>query len=241
MPTGSQNPWSTGPAVSSARAQNYDLALRQYMLSVYNYMAAGLATTGIVALLAAYTGFYQAIIGTPLMYLVMFAPLGLVMLMSFRINHMSMASAQGLFWLYSAVNGLSLSAIFLIYTHNSIAETFFITSATFGAMSLWGYTTKSSLDGMGNFLIMGLFGIIIAGLVNFFLQSNGLHFVISVLGVLIFTGLTAYDTQKIKEAFDYADVGARGKVALMGALTLYLDFINLFLMLLRFVGDRRND
>ncbi len=241
MPTGSQNPWSTGPAVFSTKAQGYDLALRQYMLSVYNYMAAGLATTGIVALIAAYSGFYQAIVGTPVMYLVMFAPLGLVMLMSFRINQMSMASAQGLFWLYSAVNGLSLSAIFLVYTHTSIAETFFITSATFGAMSLWGYMTKSSLDGMGSFLMMGLFGIIIAGLVNLFLQSNGLHFVISVLGVLIFTGLTAYDTQKIKEAFDYTDGDARGKLALMGALTLYLDFINLFLMLLRFVGDRRND
>ena len=241
MSYGSQDPWSVGR--SAAVGAEYDLGLRTFMLRVYNYMASGLALTGITAWLAAETGFYAQIAHSPLIYVVMFAPFALVMLLGFRIQKMSFGAAQATFWAYSGLMGLSLAGIFLIYTHTSIALTFFITAATFLSMSLYGYTTKTSLAKMGSFLIMGLFGVIIASVVNMFMHSGPLQFAISIIGVIVFTGLTAWDTQRIKEQYDYvagSDGQMIGKTAIMGALTLYLDFINLFLMLLQFFGNRRN-
>ena len=225
-----------------------DEGLRTYMLKVYNLMALGLAITGIAAYAAfqfafadgQLTAFGQAIYVSPLKWVVMLAPLALVFYMSFRINSMSVSAARTTFWVYAGLMGLSLSSIFLIYTGQSITQTFFITAASFGALSLYGYTTKRSLSGMGSFLMMGLFGLIIASIVNIFLQSSALDFAVSAIGVLIFAGLTAYDTQKIKEMYSaYDDATNAGRKAVMGALSLYLDFINLFLMLLRLVGDRR--
>lgn len=231
-----------------------DAGLRQYMMQVYNYMASGLALTGLVAYMlfqwTAVTGPTGEIIGLtnlgvtlyqgPMMWIVALAPLGVVLYMSFGIRGMTAGRAQSMFWVFAFLMGLSLSTIFLTYTGASIARVFFITASTFGAMSIYGYTTKRDLTGMGSFLFMGLIGIIIASIVNIFMQSPMMYFVISVLGVLIFVGLTAYDTQKIKNmymAYDSAEVAA--KKAIMGALTLYLDFINLFLMLLRLFGQRR--
>jgi uncharacterized protein len=218
-----------------------DAGLRQYMLRVYNYMAAGLALTGVVAYGAIATGFYQSIAGTPLIWLVILAPLAFVLVLSFGINRLALGTAQLLFWVFAAVMGLSLSWILLRYTGTSVARVFFISAGTFAGMSLYGYTTQRDLSGMGSFLIMGLWGLIIAGVVNIFLASSALYFATSVIGVLIFVGLTAYDTQRIKEMYveGEGDVIA-GKKAIMGALTLYLDFINLFLYMLRFLGDRRN-
>src|SRR6185295_6906949 len=173
-------------------------------------------------------------------WVALFAPLGLVLLLGFRLRQMSFSAVQTTFWVYAALMGIGLTPILLLYTGASVAQVFFVTSATFGAMSLWGYTTKRDLTGFGSFLFMGLIGIIIASLVNLFLQSGMMSWVISVLGVVIFTGLTAYDTQKIKEMYYVGDDGTiAGKKAIMGALSLYLDFINLFLMLLRLFGDRR--
>ncbi|WP_426238594.1 Bax inhibitor-1/YccA family protein [Pararhizobium sp. DWP1-1-3] len=224
-----------------------DEGLRTYMLKVYNLMALGLAITGIAAYAAfqfafadgQLTAFGQAIYVSPLKWVVMLAPLALVFYMSFRINSMSVSAAQTTFWVYAGLMGLSLSSIFLIYTGQSITQTFFVTAASFGALSLYGYTTKRSLSGMGSFLMMGLFGLIIASIVNIFLASSALDFAISAIGVLIFAGLTAYDTQKIKEMYFEADgAEAAGRKAIMGALTLYLDFINLFLFMLRFLGNR---
>ena len=224
-----------------------DQGLRTYMLKVYNLMALGLAITGIAAFAAfqmafadgQLTAFGQAIYVSPLKWVVILAPLALVFFMSFRINSMSVSAAQTTFWVYAALMGLSLSSIFLIYTGQSIVQTFFVTAASFGGLSLYGYTTKRDLSGMGSFLIMGLFGLIIASIVNIFLGSSALDFAISVIGVLIFAGLTAWDTQKIKEMYFEADsVEAAGRKAIMGALTLYLDFINLFLFMLRFLGNR---
>ena len=218
-----------------------DMGLRAYMLKIFNYMAVGLSLTGVVAFLTASSPtMMAAIFGSPLKWVVMLAPLGFVMAISFGINRMSSATAQALFWIYAAVMGLSLASIFIVFTGTSIARVFFITSGTFAAMSLYGYTTKRDLTAMGSFLFMGLIGIVLASLVNLFLNSSGLSFVISVLGVLIFTGLTAYDTQAIKSMYYEADDSeTSGKKAVMGALTLYLDFINLFMYLLRFLGDRR--
>ncbi|WEZ82141.1 Bax inhibitor-1/YccA family protein [Rhizobium sp. 32-5/1] len=236
--------------VSPAGAQAgavIDQGLRTYMLKVYNLMALGLAITGIAAYAAfqfafadgQLTAFGQAIYVSPLKWVVMLAPLALVFFLSFRINSMSVSAAQTTFWIYAGLMGLSLSSIFLIYTGQSITQTFFVTAASFGALSLFGYTTKRDLTGMGSFLIMGLFGLIIASIVNIFLASSALEFAISAIGVLIFAGLTAYDTQKIKEMYYEADsVEAAGRKAIMGALTLYLDFINLFLFMLRFLGNR---
>ncbi len=224
-----------------AGAMEIDEGLRAYMLKIYNYMASGLALTGVIALLTANSPtMLQAIFGTPLQWVVMLAPLGFVMVLSFGINKLSLSTAQALFWAFAAVMGLSMASIFLIYTGTSIARVFFISASTFAAMSLYGYTTKRDLSGFGSFLFMGLIGIVIAGLVNLFLQSSALQFVISTVGVLVFVGLTAYDTQKIKVMYAQADGSEiAGKKAIMGALTLYLDFINLFLMLLRLFGDRR--
>jgi hypothetical protein len=227
------------------------------MIRVYNYMTAGVALTGLVAWFAyqaaggssiaisgnsitGLTAFGQAIFGGPLMWVFILAPLGLVMLLSFGINRLSASTALALFFVYAGLLGLSLASIFLMYTGASITRVFFISAATFGALSLWGYTTKRDLTGMGSFMFMGLIGIIIASLVNIFLRSTGLDWAISVIGVIVFAGLTGWDTQRIKEMYSPQDDGTiAGRKAVMGALSLYLDFINLFLMMLRLFGDRR--
>ena len=231
-----------------------DEGLRAYMLKVYNYMATGVLLTGIVALISfnisvvtdasgaivSFTEFGNTLFFSGFKWLVMLAPLGIVFYMSVGINKMSSSKAQTVFWIFAALMGLSLSWILLVYTGKSVARVFFITSATFGAMSLYGYTTKRDLTKLGSFLMMGLIGIIIASLINIFMKSSMMYFVISILGVLIFVGLTAYDTQKIKNMYVESDSGELiGKKAVMGALTLYLDFINLFIMLLRLFGQRR--
>ena len=217
-----------------------DEGLRAYMLRVYNYMGSGLLLSGIVAYGVANTpALMQAIFGTPLMWVVMLAPLGLVMFLSARIEKMSTGAAQATFWVFAALMGASLASISVVYTQTSIVRVFMITSVTFGAMSLYGYTTKKDLSAWGSFLMMGLIGIIVASIVNMFIESSMMQWVISVIGVLVFTGLTAYDTQKIKEMYSHADGEATmSKKAIMGALRLYLDFINLFLMLLHLFGNR---
>jgi FtsH-binding integral membrane protein len=219
-----------------------DAGLRAHMQRVYGYMAGGLALTGLVAYAAAVSGFYQAIAGTALIWIVMLAPLGFVLALSFGIQRMSAGTAMLLFWIYAAVMGLSLGGIFLVYTGTSIARVFFITAATFGAMSLYGYTTNADLSRMGSFLLMGLIGLVIASLVNIFIGSSALQFAISIIGVIVFVGLTAYDTQRIKEMYLESDsVEIAGKKAVLGALALYLDFINLFMMLLQLFGQRRDN
>ena len=225
---------------AQADAAQIDVGLRQYMLRVYNYMTGGVALTGVVAYLVANSPtMLNAIYGTPLQWVVMLAPLGFVMVLSFGVNRLSPMMAQVLFWAFAAVMGVSLSYIFLAYTQGSIARVFFISAGMFAAMSLYGYTTKRDLTGIGSFLIMGLIGIIIASIVNIFLGSDALGWAISIIGVLVFTGLTAYDTQRIKHQYDaYDDASIATKKAVMGALSLYLDFINLFLMLLRLLGNR---
>jgi FtsH-binding integral membrane protein len=219
-----------------------DVGLREYMLRVYNYMGSGLALTGIVAYAVANTpSLVQAIFGTPLQWLVMLAPLAFVLVLSFGINKLSYGAAQAVFWAFAVAMGASLASIFLVFTGASIARVFFITAGTFGAMSLYGYTTKTDLSKFGSFLMMGLIGIIIASLVNIFLGSTALQFAISVIGVLVFVGLTAYDTQRIKEIYmETDDAQTMGKKALMGALSLYLDFINLFMLLMQLFGQRRD-
>ena len=229
-------------------AEEIDAGLRAYMLRVYNYMALALAVTGVAALatfnLAVSDGqltqFGALIYTSAFKWVVILAPLAMVFFLSFRINSMSVAAAQVTFWIYAALVGVSLSTIFLVYTATSITQTFFVTAAAFGALSLYGYTTKRDLSAMGSFLIMGLFGLIIAMVVNLFLQSNAMQFAISVIGVLIFSGLTAWDTQKIKNMYDVVahDETMMGRTAIMGALALYLDFINLFMFLLQFLGNR---
>ncbi|KZL17033.1 Inner membrane protein YbhL [Pseudovibrio axinellae] len=248
-----------GTAGSHANAAEFDAGLRAYMLRVYNYMAVGVAITGVLALLtsmAATTtdssmaaaqlgnGDYLTNLGvmlytSPLRWVVMLAPLGFVFFLSARISKMSASAAQMTFWAFAALMGVSLSSIFLVYTGNSIARVFFISAASFGALSLFGYTTKKDLSAWGSFLFMGLIGIIIASVVNLFLGSSALQFAISVVGVLVFAGLTAYDTQQIKEMYAAVDDSeVAGKKAIMGALRLYLDFINLFIMLLSLFGNR---
>ena len=217
-----------------------DPGLRLYMLRVYNVMAAALGLTGLVAYVAVATGFYQQIAGTPLIWLVMLAPLGIVLLLGFRIDRMSTGAAQATFWGYAALMGLSLAGIFMVFTGASIARVFFISAATFAATSLYGYTTGRDLAQFGSFLVMGLIGIVLASLVNIFIGSTALQFATSVIGVLVFTGLTAWDTQRIKEVYLASDPGdALAKKALIGALSLYLDFINLFVLLLQLTGQRR--
>ena len=218
----------------------FDAGLRAHMLRVYNYMASGLALTGIVAYGAAYSGLYAQIAATPLIWVVMLAPLGFIFFLSFKIQTMRASTAQTLFWAFAGIMGLSMAFIFLAFTGASIARVFFITAGTFAAMSLWGYTTKRDLSGMGSFLFMGLIGIILASIVNMFIGSSALQFAVSVIGVIIFVGLTAYDTQKIKNEYaEWHDSETSAKLAIMGALRLYLDFINLFMLLLHFFGDRR--
>jgi uncharacterized protein len=224
-----------------AAVETIDEGLRGYMLSVYNYMGLGLAITGLVAFIVASTpALYVPIFTTPLKWVVMLAPLGFVFFLGMRIQHMSVSAAQLTFWAFAAVMGLSLASIFLVFTGESIARVFFITAASFGALSLYGYTTSRDLSGWGSFLFMGLIGIILASVVNIFLASSALQFAVSVIGVLVFAGLTAYDTQRIKEM--YFQVGASdmaAKTAIMGALSLYLNFINMFMMLLHLFGATR--
>jgi FtsH-binding integral membrane protein len=231
-----------------------DAGLRAYMIRIYNYMAAGVALTGVTAWLTynaavvtdvngkitGLTSFGQAIFSGPLTIVLFLGTLGIVFFLSFRIDKLQSSTAMALFMLYAGLLGLMLSSVFLSYTGASITRTFFISAASFGALSLYGYTTQRDLSPIGSFLIMGLFGLMIAMLVNIFLKSSGLDLAISAIGVLIFAGLTAWDTQKIKEMYDANDDGTvSGRKAVMGALTLYLDFINLFLFMLRFLGDRR--
>jgi uncharacterized protein len=238
---------------AAAQGVAVDAGLRAYMIRVYNYMAAGVALTGVAAWATfnaavttgangalTLTSFGQALYSGPVAIVLFLATLGLVFFMSFRIDRLQASTALALFMVYAALLGLMLSSVFLTYTGASITRVFFISAAAFGALSLYGYTTQRSLSAMGSFLVMGLFGLMLAMVVNIFLKSTGLEFVISAGGVLIFAGLTAWDTQRIKEMYDVNDDGTvSGRKAVMGALTLYLDFINLFLFLLRFVGDRR--
>ncbi len=226
-------------AVGVPRAAR-DAGLRSYMLSVYNYMASGVLLTGIVALLFANSGMAEQVMATPLRWVIMLAPLAFVMVMSFGINRISTGTLQLLFWAFATAMGLSMSTIFLIYTGTSIAQTFFAVSAAFMGLSLYGYTTKKDLSGIGTFLIMGVVGLLVAMVINLFLQSPAMQMAISAIGVLLFAGLTAYDTQKIKSMYAHvAGTDMMGKTVIMGALNLYLDFINMFTFLLSFMGDRR--
>ena len=250
-----------GPTVARGDVTAIDQGLRAYMIQVYNYMGLGLLITGVAAYAAFslavtsdpsgavarlgsglfLTNFGYALFASPLKWVVILAPLAVVFLLGFRIDRMQVGTAQIVFWIYAALVGLSLGSIFLVYTTTSITQTFFITAAAFGALSLYGYTTQRDLSGMGSFLLMGVVGIILASLVNLFLQSSALQFAISVIGVLCFAGLTAWDTQRIKEMYYVGDGAAvAGRKAIMGALSLYLDFLNLFMFLLQFMGARRD-
>ncbi len=225
-------------SVSVPRATR-DVGLRSYMLSVYNYMASGVLLTGIIAMLFAESGYAAQVMATPLRWLIILAPLGFVMAMSFGLNRMSTGTLQTLFWSFSVAMGLSMSTIFLVYTGVSIAQTFFAVAAGFAGLSLWGYTTKKDLSGWGTFLIMGVVGLFVAMLINLFLQSPAMMLAISAIGVLVFAGLTAYDTQRIKSMYDHVrGTDMMGKVVIMGALNLYLDFINMFMFLLQLFGNR---
>lgn len=232
----------------------FDAGLRAHMLRVYNYMASGLALTGIFAIviaqlsvvtndagqMVALTNLGNTLFGSPLKWVVMLAPLGMVFFLSARLHRMSQSTAQITFWIYAAMMGISLATIFIAFTGASVARVFFITAGTFAGMSLWAYTTKKDLSGWGSFLFMGLIGIIIASIVNIFIGSSALQFAVSVIGVLVFVGLTAYDTQNIKNEYaEHLDEETAGKLAISGALRLYLDFINLFIMLMHLFGDRR--
>lgn len=241
---------------TSAQSMEIDQGLRSYMLSVYNFMSIGLAITGFAAIGAFMlavsseptgavargmhlTQFGVMLYTSPLKWVVLLAPLGMVFFLSARLHKMSATGGQLAFYAFAALMGLSLSSIFLVYTGASIGRVFFITAAAFGALSLWGYTTKKDLTGMGSFLVMGLFGIILASLVNLFVGSSMVQFVVSVLGVLIFAGLTAYDTQRIKSMYyEMDDDGTMSRKAILGALSLYLNFINMFTMLLSLFGNR---
>ncbi len=237
------NNYNRSMAASQSMDTSVDAGLRTFMLGIYNNMSIGLAITGLVAFFTSQSQpLMQMIYSTPLRWVVMLAPLGFVIYLSVRVMKLSPAAARLWFFTFAAVMGLSLSYIFLVYTGVSITKVFFITAASFGALSLWGYTTKKNLSAMGSFMMMGLFGIIIAMVVNIFLKSSAVDFAISAIGVVIFAGLTAWDTQRLKHS--YYEIGAdatmAGRVAIMGALSLYLDFLNLFLFLLRFMGGGRN-
>jgi uncharacterized protein len=248
------NRWNTTAPGTAGTTVAVDAGLRAYMLRVYNYMAVAVALTGVVAwftfqaavttnaagAITGLTSFGQAIFSGPAVIVLLLATLGLVFFISFRIQSLQFTTALTLFMVYAGPLGVTLSSIFLVYTGASITRVFFISAASFGALSLYGYTTQRDLSAMGSFLMMGLFGLILASLVNLIWPSGALAFAISVIGVGVFAGLTAYDTQRIKEMYDSMDDdGTIGRKAIMGALSLYLDFINLFMMLLRLVGDRR--
>lgn len=260
QPFGQQNPTGIGAGYSRTTA-DVDQGLRAFMLGVYNNMIVGLAISALVALgvnkLAVttdpaaavarmngqlLTSFGKTLYGSPLMWVVALAPLAFIFLFTFRMDKMSAASARATFFAFAAVMGASLSTVLLRYTGASVTQTFFVTAAAFGSLSLYGYTTQRSLSGMGSFLMMGLIGLVIAWLVNIFLASSALQFAISAIGVLIFAGLTAYDTQKLKEMYLYGnyDGETAAKVSVYGALQLYLDFINMFQFLLAFLGNRNN-
>jgi FtsH-binding integral membrane protein len=239
----------TGASVPRT-GETFDAGLRKHMLSIYNYMASGVLLTGVVALLTAQSGLAYAFAGGPLMWLVALSPLAIVFAMSFGANKFSTGTLQAMFWGFAVLMGLSLSTIFLVYTGGSIAATFFATAGAFAGLSLFGYTTQKDLSGWGSFLIMGVIGLIIASVINMFLQSEALMWAVSFLGVLIFAGLTAYDTQRLKREYLSVQQAKRanpamaasfpmGKMVVMGALSLYLDFINMFLFLLRFMGAAR--
>lgn len=222
-----------------------DEGLRSYMLGVYNYMSAGVLLTGVAAYAiseyaTANPAVAQLLYGSPLKYVLMLAPLAFVLVLSFGIHKLSAQATQAVFWVFAAVMGLSLSSIFLVFTNTSIFQTFIVTSGAFAALSLYGYTTKRDLSGWGSFLIMGVVGLIIASVLNWFLQSSALQFAISVIGLLVFAGLTAYDTQRIKDEYLVIrhDAEMVAKASVMGALSLYLDFVNMFQFLLSFMGDR---
>ena len=229
-------------AATGAREAAFDAGLRSYMLSVYNYMASGVLLTGIVAMLFVNTAFGLSMLANPAIRLVlMIAPLGVVLAMSFGVNRMSESTIKTLFWVYAVLMGVSLSSILLVYTGSSVAQTFFATAVAFGSLSLYGYTTKRDLAPFGAFMMMAVFGLIAAMLINMFVKSSGMELIISAVGVLLFAGLTAFDTQRIKSGyFAVRGTAYAGKSAVMGALTLYLDFINMFLFLLRFMGNQRN-
>ena len=227
---------------SLVRSAEYNEGLRAHMIKVYNYMSMALGVTGAAAFLTASSpAIMQAIYGSPLQWVVALAPLGIVFYLSARMNKLSMGAAQAWFWAFATIMGVSLSSILVVYSQESIARAFFIAAATFASASLYGYTTKKDLSGMGSFLFMGVIGLVIASLVNMFMQSSALQFGISVIGVLVFTGLAAYDNQKIKQIYHQVsgNAEAAGKAAIIGALDLYLSFINLFIMLLRLFGERR--
>ena len=242
-----ENPFRTNTVAGTATrtSAEYDQGLRSYMFRVYNYMSLALGLTGVVALATVNLAMsneavFNALYLSPLKWVVMFAPLAFIFMIGGAINKMSVAAAQMTFWAFAAVMGLSMSTIFLVYTSTSIAQTFFVTAAAFGSLSIYGYTTKRNLSAMGSFLFMGVIGLIIAMVVNLFLASSALSFAISAIGVLIFAGLTAYDTQKIKNMYDVVanDETMMARTAIMGALSLYLDFINMFQFLLYFMGGR---
>ncbi len=240
-PRTTRSPFGNGPAINGQAMGNVtmDQGLRRYMLSIYNYMASGVLLSGIVALLFATSGLAAQVMVTPLRWVIALTPLAFVFAMSFGLNRMQESTLKLLFWLFSVSMGLSLSAIFLIYTGPSIATTFFATAGAFAGLSLYGYTTKRNLSGMGSFLMMGLIGLILAMLLNLWLQSGPLALAISAIGVLIFAGLTAWDTQRLRNTYYHvAGTDMMGKVVIMGALSLYLDFINMFQFLLSFLGSR---
>lgn len=241
MAIGPQREYLNRSVQGRTQTAEIDLGLRAYMQKVFGYMALGLTITGLVAFFTAQSpAMLGLVFGTPLKWVIFLAPIGIAMLFGFKIHSMRASTAQMVFWIFSGVMGLSLASIFVVYTGESVARTFFIAAATFAGMALYGYTTKRDLSGLGSFLIMGVFGLLIAMVVNIFLASSALQFAISVVGVLVFTGLTAYDAQKIKEMYwegDGAEIGT--KKAVMGALNLYMDFINLFIFMLQFLGDRR--
>ncbi|AZB66028.1 Bax inhibitor-1/YccA family protein [Cereibacter sphaeroides] len=235
------NPAPHGRSAGFARSTAvYDDGLRAHMLRIYNYMGLGLALTGLVAVLVAATpAIYVPIFSTPLKWVVMLAPLAFVLFLSFRIEAISAGTAQMLFWAFCGVMGLSLASIFLVFTGTSIARAFFGAAAMFAGMSLYGYTTKRDLSQFGSFLMMGLIGVIIASVINLFLGSSALQFAISIIGILVFVGLTAWDTQAIKLQYaEHQDSETSQKLAVMGALSLYLNFINIFQLLLSLTGER---
>jgi FtsH-binding integral membrane protein len=228
-------------SVSSADGVAFDAGLRAHMQRIFATMGGGLAVTGLVAYIVAHTALIT-IVMSPLRWLIVLAPLGIAMFMNFRLHTAKISTLQAMFWAFCVLMGMSMASLFVIYTGDSIARTFFITAATFGTMSLWGYTTKRDLTGMGSFMMMGIIGLIIAGLVNLFLMSPMLYWVTSVAGVLIFTGLTAFDAQRIKQ--NYAEswgADTNERLAIMGSLQLYLDFINMFVYLLQLTGAVRRD
>lgn len=234
------DPFFRTSAVATDRAA-YDAGLRAHMVRVFNYMGGGLAVTGLIAfIVASVPALAELVFGTPLKWVAMLAPLGFILYMNFKMETMTAARLQTLFWSFCAVMGISMAAIFLVFTGESVARAFFATAATFGVMALWGYTTKRDLSGFGSFLMMGVIGLIIASLINIFVQSSMVQWIVSIVGVFVFTGLTAYDTQNIKQSYSESwGTEANNKLAVMGALSLYLNFINAFQFLLSLVGDRR--